>query len=324
MRKYLQLTRAHTVPLEAVPAVIGSALAVGTLYHPSVLIWGVYGVLYHLAGYGMNSYVDWRKGFDRNDDNKSHHPLNSGDMAEGEAKFVVRILFISTALWAVVFASSSLSAVVVLGFGVVCGVSYNYYGKTTALKPALISVAHTTVFSVPYLASGGSITDLEFILGSVYVLMWVFFQIAISGEMKDLETDEVNLLKRWGLAKHLFNVSIPWKILWASAVFKFLSFIPLFVLVYIYGSNPALIFIMMLLSVLAILFTENMLTGSFYIREEKLRDMALIEMVMVFGLITATIPVISVLGGLALITTSVLWVMSFNYIEWGTYVSPKV
>lgn len=199
MRSYLRLTRAHTVPLEAVPTLMGAALAAGTVWSIDVALWCVAGILYHLAGYGHNSVSDWKRGYDKNDPYKQHHPLNRGTISPDVAKSLVGWLLVITVIYAAALAYPDPQALSALALGVIFGVLYNTHGKVTELKFIYISIAHTSMFVAPYLALGGDPSWSPFMFGLIFVFLWVVFQISVSGELKDITQDESNLLKEFGV-----------------------------------------------------------------------------------------------------------------------------
>jgi|APHM01.1.fsa_nt_gi UbiA prenyltransferase family. len=147
-RSWLQLFRAHTVILEAPMALIGAAIGVGTFVDPRVGAWLLFGALYHIVGYGMNSYVDWKKGFDKDDPMKQHHPLNTGDIDPETAKKVIYGLTGALVVYLFALTYSSPPAVGLSVLMIVSGLIYNYFGKYTILKFVPISIAHTLVFFI--------------------------------------------------------------------------------------------------------------------------------------------------------------------------------
>lgn len=211
LKSILRFTRAHTVPLEAIPAIIGASLATGEVFSLEVAAWGFFGVLYHLAGYGMNSYSDWKNGYDKSDPNKEHHPLNTGKMQpEFAKKLVVGLLVITFSYAIAITGAENLTSVAgVISVGVISGVAYNEFGKETWLKPIPISIAHTTVFVAPFVALGGSLSNPLFIAGTIFVFLWVMFQIAFSGEIKDFKQEEENFLKHMGAIDLPMVIAIP-------------------------------------------------------------------------------------------------------------------
>ena len=316
--KYARLTRAHTAPLEAVPALVGALLATGGSITIQVIAWGVFGVLYHLTGYGMNSYTDWEAGYDRDDPHKKHHPLNTGEIKPEDAVAFIMVLAVVTLIHVIVLSSNSLIAIALVFVMVFSGAAYNYFGKITTLKFIPISVAHSLVFVIPYIAMGGEINQL-FLLLTVYMFLWIAFQISVSGELKDFWTDEANFLKRIRRG-NLWSLGTP-AILYAL-VLKASSLEIIRIVSKEHGRYIATVIV----AALAVIFTVLMLATvkSEDNRGTIVKSMAMIEGLMLIGLVTSVFHVLGQSLSIALIVGAVLWLVTFNYLEWGTLLEPKV
>jgi len=324
MRKYLQLTRAHTAPLEAIPAIIGAVLATGELAHTDVLVWGVFGVLYHLAGYGMNSYTDWKRGYDVDDPNKQHHPLNTGDITSRQAGVLVSLLMIGAVFYATLAAVNSPLALIAIFISVIAGVVYNGFGKLTRYKFIFISIAHTGVLVVPYLALGGDLYWGVFLAAVGYMFTWIVYQIAVSGEVKDMEVDEENFLISLGSRAGMGHVDFSKKAIYFSYTVKLSSvFFSFFILISVGGGASSWV-MTTIFATLSLYYSEMLTRSGEYERESRVRHMSIIEMCMVYMLIWAVVPIISLQQASMLTVMCAAWVIVFNSIEWGTILSPKV
>lgn len=318
MLKYLRLTRAQTVPLEAVPAIVSATIATGSILTPSVWIWGLYGVVYHLAGYGANSLIDWEKGHDKDDPHKQHHPLNTGEISARDGRTVVLFLiFIGIVIATVMI--NSLLGVIVFFVGVLSGFAYNLYGKQTVFKFVFISIAHSTVFLLPYISLTSSpLDDFIFILGGVYMFLWVMFQIAVSGEIKDIKQDEENLMRRLG---H-FNLNSWMDKLFALSL-TIIKIIPALIIVSIIGLWWPFYGLLLGLIGANVYLTYNLVwyTKPFD-RKQKIRTMSWIEgiSVAILCLMYASVEVLLVILPVA----SFVYVILMNRSLWGTWVAPDV
>lgn len=323
MREYLQLTRAHTAPLEMTPAIAGAILGTGAVLSLEVALWALFGLCYHLTGYGMNSYVDWKKGFDKDDENKQHHPLNSGELSEDDAKMMVVTLFGVTVLITIIGVSDVPIAAIPIIIGVVAGLAYNYYGKLTEFKFIPISIAHSSVFATAYLASGG--TDIFILMTmTLFVLTWVIYQIAISGEVKDVYQDESNLAISMGTEKTQGGLKFPTNYKMFALVLKVVSVgIALGIVDYLQASNQTL-YVIGGLGAVIVVFNTQLLEDGAVNRNYRLNVMAAIEMFMVYLTYVITSPVIGWSAVIGLSVLSSLWVMGFNKIMWGTNLRPDV
>lgn len=331
IKPYLQLTRAHTVPLEAIPAGAGAALAVGGVFNWSVLAWLIAGTLYHLTGYGMNSVTDWEGGFDKNDPHKQHHPLNTGDLSLEKAKLTIKTLFIITAGYVVLISASEPIAWVICAAGVGFGVAYNKIGKRTVLKPVLISIAHTSLFVTAYVGAGGQAT-IASITASVFVFIWVLFQISVSGELKDLLVeDEYNLLRENSLVRIIDagdrkevspSGGLRFIVMCLSMSKVFMATVMYLLLGGGLYSEGALMLVST--SILAGVYSMKLIRYGAYKRKERVRFMSIVEMMTLGVFIYSLTPVLGAYGSSMLFSLSIGWVLLFNKIQWDSLVAPDV
>lgn len=195
LQAWSRFTRAHSVFLEAPLPVAGYVLATGELFTVGVLPWLAFGMLYHYVGYGMNSYTDWKGGFDKDDESKQHHPLNTGEITERQGKLFSIIGMTSLLACGLVLVDFSVMPTAVLLAALLSGTTYNYLGKKTVLKATPLSIVHTLIFAFPYVYLSDSFGLAFFAVGSAYFLH-NFYQTNISGDVKDIKEDEANVL-RW-------------------------------------------------------------------------------------------------------------------------------
>ncbi len=335
---YARLTRFQTVPLEMVPATVGAVVATGSLFDWQVLPWVVFGVLYHLVGYGQNSLEDWKRGWDTDDPNKQHHPLNAGMLTQRQADLFVYGLFAVTILYTAAIVSSWVAfALFVTGLPI-AGTLYNTIGKQTRWKFLFIAYSHVTVFAVPYYSIAGTV-DPILLLGSLYLFVWVVFQIAISGEIKDLAQDEANVLKELGSDikssqdGHLveFSRSAQGFAYGIRGVAVVLSIAFGSVVAQQFGQPGPLLFgvgitelTLAAVGVLSVVLTWSMVQSGPYNRAERVGTMAKIELLSLLKMLVAVFPIIGIPSVVFLFVVSGAWVMVCNKIEWGTLVAPNV
>jgi len=340
VKPYLRLTRAHTAPLEAVPAAVGASLALGAFWRVEVALWAVAGILYHLSGYGMNSYTDWKSGYDKNDPNKQHHPLNSGSISPKRAKLTVLALFILSAFYVVYLAFPSYAGMALIGLGVISGVVYNTHGKRMILKPIPISIAHTTMFLIPFATLYQGERLMQAILGALFVFLWVLYQIGISGDMKDIvDLDEYNTLrdifsvivreKSIEFSKTIHYIDNIQGVKRLSSLLKSLQFIlgGVILLSLINFLSPQSVVIPLVYGVITLLSFQrqnDLLKPGQYNRHSRIRDMATVEMFSLIAFVLVFSPILGLRATYLLVFISGLWVLLFNRIEWGTWLAPEV
>lgn len=325
-RQYAQLTRAHTAPLEAVPAVVGVALAQPSGDILLLASWGIFGVLYHLTGYGMNSLVDWQAGFDKEDPHKQHHPLNSGGLCLEQARWMIGLTGLVTAVVTLLLILNEMSVLglVAASIMVAAGLAYNWLSKQLQAKFLPIAVAHSFVVVTPYVTLGGTVHSLLFLSVVAYVFLWVTFQIGVSGEVKDIQRDEENFLKTLGSSADEHRIIFSRNTLLFSYGIKTLSVLCALFIALLSGITLEYGILLFCAGILSLYTTQSLISSGEYIYHQRMTDMALIELLAIMMLVMAIAPFLS--GNLEIILGigSVLWVICFNLIEWGTIIAPHV
>jgi 4-hydroxybenzoate polyprenyltransferase len=322
IKAWLIFFRAHTAILEAPMAALGAALAIGNFWNVEVLKWAIFGAIYHYVGYGMNSYADWVNGYDKHDPNKSHHPLNSGDISPSTAKVVMQTLFIGLLVYAIVASRLKLEPLAVLSIMVLTGVLYNYAGKLTEHKYFLVAVVHTTVFVLPYMAYSNMYSNIIWIAALAYFIHHVF-QILISGDVKDVKRDESSLIQSMGMevertesGKEILNVS-P-RIIALSYIITIMEIV-LVVAILLFLSPPTeTIIITITMMVWMVVEIDTIVGEGEYNRDERIAAMSRKELAglwMIFGAFTGEIGIDAWLG---MIGISVLYFVPISKTMWGS------
>lgn len=339
MKKYGQLGRIHTVPLEAVPAAVGSLLAVQGDYYAAVG-WFIWGALYHFVGYGMNSYTDWDKGYDKEDENKQHHPLQRGAIKKSQAKAIIfsSLVAYTMVTTAAVAYSGNLSALVLVFAQAVGGLFYNYFGKETPLKFISISISHSMAFAIPYVVMGGDVFTDYFVMAFIFMIIWIVYQIGVSGEIKDITQDEENFLKEMGtkvLKEHdggghkvvYGDMVSPWgaglttaKVIIAAVVFVSTAEFGPGVAV-----DTAISGVVIVLCCVAMMNMDSkMLSGGRFDRGKMIQTMSSLELVTLTTFSVMLGPIIGYMPSVVIPAISFIWVVVFNKALWGTTISPEV
>lgn len=339
VRKYLQLTRAHTAPLETVPAALGAALAVGGLFNEAVLAWAVFGALYHFAGYGANSFLDWALGYDKDDPNKQDHPLNTGALSQMGAAAAVVAFNAAYLLLGIYLTMENFLAFSIVIASFLMALAYNTFGKRTKYKFIPISLAHTGVFIAPYIALGGDLFSSVFWTATAYMIVWIVFQIAISGELKDIgNPDEENLLADVGcyvnnqrteyvMKKRPF-IKINPLVRTFAVLLGVAKATAGFYIVIETASGPmaSLVTVMgVFVAGLGVMVNTEVLTrsGSFD-REHRVKVMSYVELWTLILFTFAFLPVVGVVGAFLIAAVSVIWLVVMNKVQWSTSIKPEV
>lgn len=341
IREWLIFFRAHTGMLEAPIPAFGAALALGSLWKVEVAIWAIIGLLYHYAGYGQNSYYDWFKGYDKDDPHKQHHPLNTGSISGGHAKLAANYMVLLTVIIIVIMVGLNLVPMLLLALGLLSGVSYNLYGKSVRHKYILLAVAHSMLFLIPYTSYNGD-NPVFAILVFTALVVHHCFQIAISGDIKDIDQDESSLLKwlgiKWsngaeldissdesienGVIQHCRDVEITVTVL--TALQASLAIVALFTLIPDVRDRLTTLFIIAAASLSLWLISIRVVTDGPYIRKRRMRNIATRELIGFWMIYMAFIPLI---GGIAYgvaFLLSILYLTITSKFMWGTLLRPKV
>jgi len=335
IRHWLVFFRAHTGTLEAPIAALGAASAIGTLFDTRVAIWAFVGLLYHAAGYSQNSYYDWKNGYDKDDPHKQHHPLNTGDIKPQHAKWAANLAvvgYLAATLWLVRFNPTGV-AITLAAF--VCGLGYNVVGKQIKHKHLLLSISHSSLFLIPY--STYQTLDLFALLIFIALILQHTFQIAISGDIKDIHQDESSILNDLGIELR-FNMTSTNYSLYSSSFGKLVVWLLVFaqisvvMLALLNRFVPTAHFLTMILTLIVLLLLSSALlyishlvihTGR-YKRTKRLRYISMREVVGFWTIYIATIPIIGMKGYLTALFLSVFYVIIHSKFMWGTYLRPKV
>jgi 4-hydroxybenzoate polyprenyltransferase len=337
LKDWLQLFRSHTSPLEMVITVTGSALAVGTVLDIRVLLFLLFGWLYHNSGYGHNSVEDFIQGYDRDDPNKVHHPLQRGTIDPQKARYVCIVLVAATFLYGIFITRLNLTAMVLLGVITFSGAAYNIFGKRMKGKFIPIAVAHSLLLPFAYFGSGGGLRlisgypyfedplFLVVLLSVSYMVVQITYQIMIEGDLKDIDMDEASLLRKLGadVRNGWFKASLAAR--GFSLLIKSISIILLFWMIFTAGGNPVSYLILIVFSVLMILQDDRMMKERTWDHSSTLKDMAIMEVLSTFALLLAVSPFI---GGLWLALLVMLmntgYFIVMNRFLWGTFIKPRV
>ena len=333
--------RAHTGILEAPIPALGAAAALGTLWDLQVALWAIVGLLYHYAGYGQNSYYDWEKGYDKDDPHKQHHPLNTGEIDPDNAKVAANGLVAATVVLIVSLAGLNLLAISLIVVAFASGVIYNVYGKSIEHKYIFLAIAHSMLFLIAYATYADTVTPYALLIFLALVVHHSF-QIAISGDLKDIEQDEGSVLEEFGIEwrttdtvsgvsdigidngfiRHTTKVDFRITLLTLTQVG--LTALALWIL---HMDNPVTTRTMTVLFSLGIalwLSSLRVVTDGPYIRKRRMRNIAVRELVGLWTIYAALIPVIGELGYIIAFVLCVSYLITHSRFMWGTFLRPKV
>ena len=340
-KQWLIFFRAHTGMLEAPIPAFGAAVALGSLWRVEVLAWAVVGLLYHFAGYGQNSYYDWEKGYDKDDPHKQHHPLNTGAINPERAKFAANGMVAATVLAIVMLTGFTVVPLLLLAVALLSGLLYNLYGKSVTHKYMLLAVAHSMLFVIPYTLYGNGNARFAAVVFLALVVHHCF-QIAISGDVKDINQEESSLLNKigvvWedgadlvvsydgtikdGVIKHTRNVDVI--VTFVTALQVAFALVALCLTELSLEPISGIVFLMLLGSISLWFVSIRIVTSGPYIRKQRMRNIAVRELIGFWIIYMAFIPIIGGMGYAIAFILCILYLFTLSKAMWGTLLRPKV
>lgn len=334
LRQWLIFFRSHTGMLEMPIAAFGAAAALGTIWEVEVGLWAIAGLMYHYAGYGQNSFYDWNNGYDKDDPHKQHHPLNTGDIKPRHANIAANGAVILTIVYMVFIARQSLTAILLIGVAVVCGLLYNIVGKVFTHKYIFISIAHSLLFLIPYTVYANDI-ELFAILIFLALVVHHVFQIAISGDIKDIEQEESSVLNIIGISLNSTvdefgnSIKVLDKTTTANIFIISISVLQIFLTVesaIVMGYLPDIYFgsIVGILGGLLISLSMFIVSSKEFIRSKRMKYISVRELVGFWMIYAALIPVIGINQYIVGFILCILYLIIHSRFMWGTIIRPKV
>lgn len=322
---WLQIGRLHTASAEIGAFAIAGYLA--GIRGVNLIPIAAFAVLYHFVGFGENSLVDWLKGYDVDDPNKQHHPLNTSALKPDIVKHVIILTQLIGVLGFILlmyfYNHFSYLGVILFILAVILGNVYNFYAKS--YKPAApleISFSYLFIVMSIFMVVGG-INSVRSGLFFAFVFFYILSQIAFAGELKDISNlKEPNLLRMLNVEADGDRLDLGGK----GLVFLFMLTIPKLVLIVLISiASYGISAIGVLTMVVAILMIAAYFNNS--IRMGGNHDTAL--KVMGAGEALTYIALVLVVGLspvylVSLIAVPMAWFVVFNMIEWKTLIKPAV
>jgi len=321
---------------------MGAVIGLGNFWNENILLWIIVGWLYHNAGYGQNSVEDFALGFDKEDPNKKHHPLQRGAISIRNARIGVYSLlacFVVFSLAVSGFRPISMFLFLELS---IAGLLYNFIGKKIKAKPIPIAIAHTSLLPFAYFSTTNSfefsntfpffmnLSSQVFILATIYVFIQIIYQILISGDLKDIEQDEASMLKELGiyLKGEYLVASLKGRVLAKSL--KIANLIPAFIIVYLtlrdtdFISYILTFLLLSFFSIMILYVDELMLRPRRWDHDKTTRNMAIMEVLTVFALIVSLQRYFTYLGIIVFILFDIVYFVLANRFLWKTSIRPAV
>lgn len=314
---YLRLFRVHTAALTWAIALLGYGLAGGKIFSIEAFLFAFFGFLWHLVGFTDNNVFDYQ--YDVKDPAKQHFPLVKGQVTVWDADLIVKIGVSILAVYGAWLAQAKAPALVAMLIGITTGFIYNRYNKVHLWKPIPISLCFAAVPMFTFLSTGQSPNFLTWLV-MAYVFMQVWYQIAVSGEMKEIEIPaENNILRKLGARVSDGELIIPTKAGLFIAVSKSVHLVIGASVAFIMGTAwYAIPFAG------AIIFFYTQQSSSRWDRKKKLMQMSLVEMFSYYLIVVALWPTLGLYESVFLLFGATLWFLGLNRLLWKTGIGPRV
>lgn len=319
LRNWLTFLRIHTSNLTQVGAMLGPLLA-GVRNVPLLIIYAVWGLCYHAWGFTDNNIQDFE--YDKKDPAKQHFALVKGVIPISKAKSVNIAFFIPTLLIGLLLGYSNPASIAFLFLSITSGVLYNRTCKKSLVAPLYITIAFT---SIPLFTYFTVATDWNIAVTMVafYTMFLMIFQIAFEGYLKDLQSDPVNLLRKWGARVEGGKLFLGTQIYFWPIVKTVNICIPIIFFALLRFSDYLIVFVYDGL-VIGIFIMYALLVDINYDNKKVTANAARMEILTYFALIVSLQYVLGWEIAIILLVYPILWFTCLNYATWRTLLRPKV
>jgi len=335
IRNWLQIFRAHTAPAFVILMLGSYLIGGGKLFSLPAFAIFVFAILIHFWVSGHNSLMDscivseiGSLSYDVLDKNKKNHPLIAGNIQLSTAHKIIHMGLVVILCFGMLFSlygsgNTVLSLVFFIIF-IVTGYAYNCgLSKVTVWKFLPSSICFTALCGYTYFIIANEPNELFFLM-LIYVFLTGIFEIGVEGEQKDIETNQINLLRFLGTktTKTKIFMSLSSKI-WSWSI-KLSNIAVGFYILWILDFNTISYLFFIFFAMLALVFAIMIIESKDWGRNKKLRFYGLEEVCTVYLLPSVLIPVIGLLEVIMLMLFGVVYFITLNKINWGTVFAPKV
>ncbi|MCK5614843.1 UbiA prenyltransferase family protein [Candidatus Pacearchaeota archaeon] len=322
IKDWLMFGRMHSASLIQGVYVLGYLLAGNDLISWGTIHWAIVGTLFHYFGFSMNNVFDLRH--DLKDPYKTSHPLVAGKINPRDGWAVVLIFLVLYVVSGSIMCIGVTWAYGLFIFSLINGIIYNAYSKDCLLAPIPISLCFGLPVLVSYLASGGQPT-LLISLVTLYITGQIIFQISVEGYMKELETDQLNLMKVLGVEIKDGQLIESW----LATGFAILIKVPFLLLIVpiMLISSTGVIFgsFALVLVLLAMVWTFALVSTREWDHSKTVKTCAVTEIATFYALLAAVAGVINVTVSLFLMGYLLAWYVFWNRYYWpGQTITPQV
>jgi 4-hydroxybenzoate polyprenyltransferase len=313
--EWIRVGRIHTAAMTMPITLLGYVLAGGR--DPLVGFgWLVFALGWHYLGFLQNNLFDLK--YDRLDPEKQHFPLVRGTVSPRTAWTVDVIGLALLFMLGSVLSNWSAMSIMLITVGYAAGTLYNAFSKVTLLKPIPIAVCFAVLPVIPYVSMKSF--DGLILMMFVYVILMILYQIGYSGELKDIDRKERNILRvidRYGGVDSY------------AATLKMLNLMVGFIIYKLVGGGWGLDILVIVLAVIIVVVLVHqmedfkMWKSGNWSRTTALRNMSLMEILSYWYLVVCLMPILG-LWSVLWIVLPLLWFIALNRFIFGTTIYPKV
>jgi len=312
--------RIHTAALTMPLFILGGVAAGGSFWSTQTLYWALFGVLFHFNGMMVNNLLDLP--YDRKDPEKQHFPLVAGRISESSA-WALLLLGHGAGLTSIFLLSLGTNAWAIGLLFVMLGWLYNVECKEHPVRAPLWNSLTTTLIPVFSFYSTSSELNMAGVLLFLYVFLLATFQIGYEGSLKDINSDEENLVKLLG-ARVEDGMFIPRYSLPTGVAIRAGMLVTALLIVQATGGGiPALVFAGVL-GALMVSLAYRLLRPQKWDHRRLLKRLGVNEIIMYFTLLASFTPLLG-FGTVGFLAAAMLfWFMAWNRFYWGTWLTPVV
>src|SRR5713101_5057897 len=223
--EYLRFFRIDSASAPMTYLVLGYLLGGGSLLSGRTVFWLIFGLGFQMAGFGDNNIQDIKH--DLADPNKSSFPLGRS-IPLGEARRLVIGLHILGLVFTLLI-SGSLAAASIFGVSYASGIAYNRTSKARTFAPILFGLTFAPLALFSYFNTAGRVGPLILLVVALCFFECVF-QNAVATSLKDVEADNLNIMKKLGARLDSGRLIVPSSVMvvaYSIKGFEIALFVPL-------------------------------------------------------------------------------------------------
>ena len=314
----LSFTRIHTASLTVSVVVIAALLSSYSITY--VALFAVFALLFHMFGFSINNIMDYR--YDLTDPYKRHFPSISGSINMGHAMVASMIGTVLSYIYGAWLVGFAILPVIFLSVALIAGIVYNFINKVSAFGPFLISLSFASL--IPYVMLSLHGTQNIIVFYAAFAFLTLYYQIGVSGYLKDIEVDQYNFMSRLGMKL------IAGKITFTDDNRNYAFGLRVAILTVglvvagLIGFNLITATVFVAIQLVVIGRSIHMLKNNAWIRTNYLKQMSMIEILNYFSLAILFAPMYGMWWMAFLVVFPILWFMAFNKMFFGTLSAPRV